>query len=68
MASITITTTAPQDVRLGPAWGAKLGLSRNATTAEVKAYLVKVLTNAVLEYEQQQAVAALPAPSAFTPT
>jgi hypothetical protein len=68
MASITITTTAPQDVRLGPAWGDKLGLGRSATTAEVKAYLVKVLTNAVLEYEKQQAVAALPAPGAFTPT
>jgi hypothetical protein len=68
MATLTITTTAAQDLRLGPAWGAKLGLGRNATVAEVKAYLVKVLRNGVLEYEQQQAVAALPAPSAFDPT
>lgn len=68
MATLTITTTAPQDARLGPAWGAKLGLGRDATVAEVKAYLIKVLRNGVIEYETQQAVAALPAPSAFTPT
>jgi hypothetical protein len=68
MASLTITTTAAEDLRLAPAWGAKLGLNRSATTAEVKAYLIKVLRGAVIEYEVQQAVAALPAPSAFTPT
>lgn len=52
MATLTINTTAPQDARLAPAYGAILGLGRNATTAEVKAYLVQKMRNDVEAYER----------------
>ncbi len=74
MASITITTTAPQDARLGPAFGAMLGLRngsgqpRNATTAEAKDYLIAHIRQIVQNYEDGQYVAAKPAPTAFDPT
>ncbi len=55
MATVTITTTAAQDARLAPAYGAKLGLGRNATVAEVKAYLISVLQADVRNYEYVQA-------------
>lgn len=61
MATVTITTTAPQDARLAPAYGYKLGLKdasgnpRNATTADVKAYLIDVLQADVRNYEYEQA-------------
>lgn len=67
MATVTITTTAPQDARLGPAYGDKLGLGRNATVAEVKAYLISVLQADVRNYESVQAqLAIVTAP--FDPT
>lgn len=74
MATVTITTDAGQDARLAPAYGAKLGLRnasgqpRNATTAEVKAYLVSVLRADVQGYEDGLYVAAKPQPTAFDPT
>jgi hypothetical protein len=73
MATVTITTTAPQDARLGPAYGAKLGLRdangdpRNATVAEVKAYLIAVLQADVRNYEYEQAKVAIMT-AAFDPT
>lgn len=67
MASVTITTTASQDVRLAPAFGDRLKLGRNATTAEVKAWLVDQLRNVVQEYEARQAAAAVVA-SGFDPS
>lgn len=68
MASVTITTTAPQDARLAPAYGDLLRLGRNATTAEVKAWLIDQLRNTVQQYEDKVAKAAVAAPSAFDPT
>ena len=68
MAAVTITTTAPQDARLGPAFGDLLKLGQNASTAQVKQWLIDQLTNVVIQYEQQQAIKALAAPGAFTPT
>jgi hypothetical protein len=59
MASITITTNAAQDARLAPAYGDKLGLGRNATVAEVKAYLISVLQADVRNYEYEQAKQAI---------
>lgn len=53
MASITITTTAPQDARIAPAYGNFLGLGRNATTAEVKAAIIGDLRIVVQNYERQ---------------
>lgn len=67
MASITITTSGAQDARLGPAFGAKLGLSGNASAAQVKAHLVEYLRQVVYQYEQDEAIRANPS-SAFDPT
>lgn len=63
MASVTITTTAPQDARIVAAFTQALG--KPATVADVKAFLIKELTNFVLEIEQQNAAAA--AAAAVTP-
>jgi hypothetical protein len=74
MATVTITTTAPQDARLGPAFGDLLqvrnasGQVRDATTAEVKVWLIDQLRAAVQNYEDRLAKAAVAAPAAFTPT
>lgn len=74
MATVTITTDAAQDARLGPAFGDLLqtrngsGLVRSATTAEVKAWLIVQLQQVVQNYEDRLAKAAVAAPAAFTPT
>jgi hypothetical protein len=68
MATVTITTTAPQDARLAPAFGDLLKLGQNATTAQVKQWLIDQLSNVVTSYEQQQAIKAIAAPGVFTPT
>lgn len=67
MAAVTITTTAPQDVRLGPAFGDRLKLGRPATATEVKNWLIDQMRAVVADYENRQAVAAL-VPTAFDPT
>lgn len=67
MASVTITTTTAQDNRLAPAFGALLGLNGNATTPQVKAWLVQQMRRVVQDYEQTQAVRALPTPTDFDP-
>lgn len=61
MATVTITTDAGQDARLGPAFGDLLvlrngsGQARNATTAEVKAWLIAQLRATVQAYEDRLA-------------
>ena len=63
MATLTITTTAPQDARLVVAYGRKLNLKdsatppapRNATAAEVKAEIIRMIKQDVLETEQAAA-------------
>lgn len=73
-ATLTITTSAAQDARLGPAFGDLLGTRnaqgqpRSATVAEVRAHLIDYMRQVVLSYERRLAVEALPAPSAFDPT
>lgn len=67
MASITITTDAAQDSRLGPAFGAALGLTGNATPAQVKAWIIAQMQAVVQNYERDQTIRAN-APAAFTPT
>lgn len=54
MAQITITTNAAQDSRISPAFGAILGLGRNATVAEVKAALIAWLRGRVINHERGQ--------------
>jgi hypothetical protein len=68
MASITITTTTPQDNRLAPAFGDLLKLSGNANAAQVKAYLIDHMRAVVQNYEREQARKALSEPAAFDPT
>lgn len=68
MASVTITTTGAQDTRLGPAFGALLGLSGNANASQVKAYLIDHMRTIVQNYEREQARKALSEPAAFDPT
>ena len=58
MATLTITTTAPQDARIVAAFGKRLNLGRDATLAEVKQQVIAFITNAVQEQETGTAVAA----------
>lgn len=58
MATLTITTTAGEDARLVVAFGAALGLGRNATAAEVKAAVVNYIKATVRDQERLAAVAA----------
>lgn len=66
MATITITTTAPQQQRLQAAFGKKLNLGRDATGPEIKQQILRFLINVVQEYERQDAIntaiAGLPPP------
>jgi hypothetical protein len=74
MATVTITTDATQDSRLGPAFGDLLqtrngaGQPRSATTAEVKAWLIVQLRQVVQNYEDRIAKTAVAAPASFDPT
>ena len=51
MGSFTITTTAPQDVRLIDAYGKYLNLGRNATGAEIKANIIQSIKQIVRDQE-----------------
>lgn len=59
MATLTITTTGAQDARIAPAFGAYLGLGRNATGQEVKARVIQFIRETVQEQERIAAVAAI---------
>ena len=67
MATLTITTTTAQDQRLGPAFGAKLGLGRNATASEVKAHFIDYMRQVVQDHEREESIRALSA-TAFDPS
>lgn len=73
-ATITITSTAGDDLRLGPAFGDLLGLrngsgvARSATTAEVKTWTIGVYRQVVQSYEDRLNKAAVAPPAAFDPT
>ena len=67
MASITITTVPAQDARIIAAF--TKALSKPATVADVKAWVIADLTRFVLEIEQQIAAeAAAAAVTSITPT
>lgn len=68
MATTTINTTAGEDARLVVAFGTFLRLGRNATQAEITAYLRQVLTNIVIQQEQLAAAAALTPAAPIAPT
>jgi hypothetical protein len=53
MAILTITTTAPQDQRIAPAVGSILGLGRDATLPEVKAWVIQYVRGSVQDYERR---------------
>jgi hypothetical protein len=52
MATLTITTTSAEDSRIVAAFGAALGLGRNAAGAEVKAAIVAYIKNTVRDQER----------------
>jgi hypothetical protein len=64
MASMTITTTNPQDARIAAAFGSYLGLKdgngdpRNANAGEIKGEIIAFVKLTVQAYETQQAVSA----------
>jgi hypothetical protein len=58
MATLTITTTAGEDARLVAAFGAALGLGRNATAAEIKSAVAAYLKGVVRDQERIAAMAA----------
>ncbi len=74
MAVTTITTTAPQDVRIAAAVGRRQrlkdvgGVPRSATQAECKAWIIADLTLLVVEEEAAAAREALVPASPITPT
>jgi hypothetical protein len=68
MATVTITTTGAQDARLTVAFGDFLHPGTNATTADVKAWLISELRRVVHEYENKVAHAAVAAPAGFDPS
>ncbi len=67
MATLTITTTASQDARIVVAFGAYLGLGRNATAAEIKADVIDYVRRTVQSQERQAVISANP-PIALDPT
>ena len=69
MGTITITTTAAQDTRLLAAFKDRLLLETNPSAAEIKAYIVQVLRDVVLDYEKREALKqAVVNLQEFTPT
>ena len=58
MATTTINTTGAEDARIVAAFGARLGLGRNATGPEVKQQIAQFVISVVQGYEQQVAAAA----------
>jgi len=67
MPSLTITTTAEQASRLASAYGAKLGLGRDATQAEVKAALIAEMKSVVRSYEAERAHRSVVIPADIEP-
>lgn len=67
MAVLTITTTAPQDVRFVAAVGKSQGLGRDATPAECKTFVIALLRQFVQQQERITAQNAL-TDTAFDPT
>ncbi len=69
MATLTITTTAPQDSRIAPAFGSRLGLAGNANAAQVKAEVIQFIRSVVQDYEIRVAAkAAADAVTTIDPT
>lgn len=58
MATLTINTTSAQDARIVEAFGAHLGLGRNATGAEVKAAIIEHVKAVVYSHETAKAAQA----------
>lgn len=57
MPTTTLTYTAAQGQRMAAAFGKYLGLGRNATEAEIKAWLIRQVRTIVLSQERAAAEA-----------
>lgn len=69
MGTLTITTTAAQDVRILAAFKEKLMLEVNPTQAQVKDWVINTIRSVVIEYEKREALKqAIINVEEFTPT
>jgi len=68
MATTSFTTTVPEDARIVAAVGQILRLGRNATQAEVKAFVVSLLVQAIQGQEQANKQTAVTGPDPINPT
>lgn len=68
MATLTITTTAPQDARLVASFGRLLHPGTPATQAEIRAWVVEQIRQVVWRDEDRIAHAAVAPPAAFDPS
>ena len=69
MGTLTINTTSEQDARIRAAFGSQLNLQRDATGAEIKAYVIEFVKSTVLGHERRAAAQiAADAVSEITPT
>jgi hypothetical protein len=66
--TMTINTTTAQDARIAPAVGSILGLGRDATAAEVKAWVIEYIKQSVLDYERRKNIEQFVPPQFATPT
>jgi hypothetical protein len=56
MPTLTITTTVAQANRVASAFGKALGLGRDATEAEVKQEVIRLMRSVVIARERQDAI------------
>lgn len=68
MATLSITTTGPEDARIFAAFGKQLGLGRDATGPEVKAAIIRYVKDTVRNTETQAAIAVVSVPADVAPT
>lgn len=68
MAITSFTTTAQEDARIVASVGQIQRLGRNATAAEVKAFVVSLLVAAIQAQEQSNKAGLITGPDAITPT
>lgn len=70
MATVTITTTTAEDVRVAAAFGAYVGLAngQSATASQVKQAIIAWIVSVVQNYEYNQSVDAVQKPTPIAPT
>lgn len=67
MATTSFTTTTAEDLQIIEAVGSILNLGRNATQAEVKAWITAYLTQSVTDYFRRKNIATYTPPPPINP-